>query len=46
MSTQGTNADLAGLQTKALIVGAVGIAAAAAGFAIDCDQFYRSFLTG
>ena len=46
MSTQGTNADLAGLQTKALIVGAVGIAAAAAGFVIDADQFYRSYLTG
>lgn len=46
MSTQGTNAELAGLQSKALIVGAVGIAAAAAGFAMDSDQFYRSYLTG
>jgi len=46
MSTQGTNAELSGLQSKALIVGAVGIAAAAAGFAMDPDQFYRSYLTG
>jgi hypothetical protein len=46
MSTQGTNAELAGLQSKALMVGAVGIAAAAAGFAMDSDQFYRSYLTG
>jgi hypothetical protein len=46
MSTQGTNVELAGLQSKALIVGAVGIAAAAAGFAMDPDQFYRSYLTG
>jgi hypothetical protein len=46
MSTQGTNSDLAGLQSKALIVGAVGVVAAGAGFALDADQFYRSYLTG
>lgn len=46
MSHQGTNADLAGLQTKGLIVGVVGVIAAAAGFAMDSDQFYRSYLTG
>lgn len=45
MSPQGTNAELAGLQTKALIIGAAGIAAAAAGFAMDSEQFYRSYLT-
>lgn len=46
MSAQGTNPELAGLQTKALIVGVVGIAVTAAGFAMDADQFYRSYLTG
>ncbi len=46
MSTPVTHPELAGLQSKALIVGAVGIAATAAGFAMDADQFYRSYLTG
>ncbi|MDA0206924.1 MAG: hypothetical protein O2795_16440 [Acidobacteria bacterium] len=46
MSTQETNSELAGLQTKALLVGALGLAAAAAGFAMDSEQFYRSYLTG
>lgn len=46
MSTQETNSELSGLQTKALLVGALGLAAAAAGFAMDSEQFYRSYLTG
>lgn len=43
---QETNQQLAGLQTKALLVGAIGVAGAAAAFFADSDQFYKSYLVG
>ncbi len=45
MNGQETHPQLAGLQTRGLIVAAVGVAACVAGAMADPDQFYRSFLT-
>ena len=45
MNRQETHPQLAGLQTRGLIVGVGGVAACAAGMMADPGQFYRSFLT-
>lgn len=37
-------AELAGIGTKGLLVGAVGIVGLAVGFFLDSDQFFRSYL--
>ena len=46
MSQHETHPELAGLQTKALVVGVIGLAAAGAGYAMDSEQFFHSYLTG
>ncbi|MGK0190761.1 MAG: hypothetical protein ACI9R3_006591 [Verrucomicrobiales bacterium] len=45
MSAQETNPQLASLQNKALIIGAIGVALSIAGYLSDADQFYKSYLT-
>ena len=45
MSVQETNPQLAGLQNRALVIGALGVALAAVGYLGDPDQFYKSYLT-
>jgi len=43
---QQAHPELAGVQTKALGAGAIGLGACLIGFAIDSEQFFHSYLTG
>ena len=44
MTTYTPPADIDARRTRALIVGVVGLAVCAAGFAMDRDQFFRAWL--
>lgn len=43
--TEDAQAKIAGLQTKGLLVGVVGLVGAAAAWAMDPEQFYHSYLS-
>ncbi len=44
--SEDAQAKLSGLQTKSLLVGVIGLAGAGAAYAMDPEQFYRSYLSG
>jgi Ni/Fe-hydrogenase subunit HybB-like protein len=46
VSEQRANETLGGLRTKGLIVGAVGLAACGAAWAMDAERFYQAYLPG
>ena len=46
MNGRDANAKLAGLQTKGLIIGALGLAACGAAWAMDAERFYQAYLPG
>ena len=46
MSAHDANEKIAGLQTKGLMVGGVGLVACGAAWAMDAERFYQAYLPG
>ena len=46
LANQGTHPELASLQTRGMILGVVGLALCAAGYATDPERFFQAYLPG